>query len=165
MAPAMEDQGLRLYDGNSSVARDRGRRDRGGPDRLRRRLGRPCRGMPIGLVYESSEIEGALARFRDADDEFRCAVIPNTVGVVRGAPHPEEAKALVDFLISETSERLIMTSDSRNVPIRESASRAVRAPPRSRDPPGGQCESGGGCRQHRKPPVSSSAMSSAADCR
>ncbi|HBU41851.1 MAG TPA: hypothetical protein DEB57_03090, partial [Microbacterium sp.] len=124
---AMEDQGLRLYDGNSSVVRAiaAGEIEVGLTD-SDDVWAAQAEGMPIGLVYESSEIEGALSPDSVMPMmSFGALVIPNTVGVVRGAPHPEEAKALVDFLISETSERLIMTSDSRNVPIRESASREL----------------------------------------
>jgi len=124
---AMEDQGLRLYDGNSSVVRAiaAGEIEIGLTD-SDDVWAAQAEGMPIGLVYESSEIEGALSP--DSVQPmmgFGAIVIPNTVGLVSGAPHPEEARALVDFLISEAGERLIMTSDSRNVPIRASASREL----------------------------------------
>ncbi|MFO0858658.1 MAG: ABC transporter substrate-binding protein [Phycisphaerales bacterium] len=47
-------------------------------------------------------------------------VIPNTVGVVAGGPHPENAKLLANFLVSVEAERVMAMSESRNVPIRES---------------------------------------------
>lgn len=46
-------------------------------------------------------------------------VIPNTVGVVAGAPHAENAMLLANFLVSAEAERVMAVSDSRNVPIRE----------------------------------------------
>lgn len=124
---AMENQGLRLYDGNSSVVRAiaAGEIEVGLTD-SDDVWAAQAEGMPIGLVYESSEVDGALSPDSVMPMmSFGAIVIPNTVGVVSGAPHPEEARALVDFLISEASERLIMTSDSRNVPVRESASREL----------------------------------------
>jgi len=126
---AMEDQGLRLYDGNSSVVRAiaNGEIEIGLTD-SDDVWAAQAQGLPIGLVYESNEIDGSLPPTADSVQpmmSFGALVIPNTAGVVRGAPHPAEAKALVDFLISEASERLIMTSDSRNVPVRASPAREL----------------------------------------
>jgi iron(III) transport system substrate-binding protein len=45
-------------------------------------------------------------------------LIPNTVGVVAGAPHPAAAARLVDFLLSPAVERMLAESVSRNVPLR-----------------------------------------------
>jgi iron(III) transport system substrate-binding protein len=44
--------------------------------------------------------------------------IPNTVGLVAGAPHPESAAALVDYLLGEHAERLLAQTDSHNTPVR-----------------------------------------------
>lgn len=44
-------------------------------------------------------------------------LIPNTVGRVTGGPNPESAKRLIDFLLSETVERLLAESVSHNVPL------------------------------------------------
>ncbi len=46
-------------------------------------------------------------------------VIPNTVGIVAGAPHVENAKLLANFLVSADAERIMAMSDSRNAPVRE----------------------------------------------
>ncbi len=45
-------------------------------------------------------------------------LIPNTVARVKGGPHPEQAKALIDFLLSEEIERRLAESVSHNVPLR-----------------------------------------------
>lgn len=47
-------------------------------------------------------------------------LIPNSVAMVAGAPHPDTARKLIDFLTSEQTERMLAQSESRNVPVRES---------------------------------------------
>lgn len=44
-------------------------------------------------------------------------LIPNTVGLVAGAPNPEAAMELIDFLLSPEVERILAESDSRNIPM------------------------------------------------
>jgi iron(III) transport system substrate-binding protein len=47
-------------------------------------------------------------------------LIPCSVGLIRGGPgESESAKRLVDFLVSAEVERLLATSTSRNIPVRE----------------------------------------------
>lgn len=43
--------------------------------------------------------------------------IPNTAALIKNAPHPEEAKKLLDFILSEELEKLLVESDSHNSPI------------------------------------------------
>lgn len=50
-------------------------------------------------------------------------LIPNTAAVVRDAPHPEEAAALIDFLLSAEVEEMLARSDSHNLPIRPELAR------------------------------------------
>ena len=45
-------------------------------------------------------------------------VIPNTAALIKNAPHPDEAKVLLDFIFSEDLEKLLVESDSHNCPIR-----------------------------------------------
>jgi iron(III) transport system substrate-binding protein len=61
---------------------------------------------PIDLIYPDMGDGGTL-------------LIPNSVALVTGAPHPAAAKKLIDFLASEQTERMLATSDSRNVPVRQ----------------------------------------------
>lgn len=69
-----------------------------------------ARGMKVDLVY---------ARHDVSDDRGGgTLLIPNTVALVKNGPNPENAKKLIDFLLSETAERLLAESDSHNVPIR-----------------------------------------------
>lgn len=53
--------------------------------------------------------------------------IPCSVALVANGPNPEQGRRLVDFLVSETAERALAESDSRNVPVRP-ALRAALAP-------------------------------------
>ncbi len=43
--------------------------------------------------------------------------IPNTVAIIRGAKHPEQARKLVDFLLSEETELALANSRSRQIPL------------------------------------------------
>ncbi|HSW45256.1 MAG TPA: extracellular solute-binding protein [Phycisphaerae bacterium] len=65
------------------------------------------RGEPVDLVYPDMGDGGTL-------------LIPNSVGLVTGAPHAETARKLIDFLTSEVTERLLAESESRNIPVRPS---------------------------------------------
>ncbi|MHC4427974.1 MAG: ABC transporter substrate-binding protein [Planctomycetota bacterium] len=47
-------------------------------------------------------------------------LIPNSVALVAGAQHPEAAAVLIEFLLSETVERMLAESDSHNIPLRPS---------------------------------------------
>ncbi len=45
-------------------------------------------------------------------------LLPNTVAVIKGAPHPEQAKELEAFLCSEQVEGMLAASESHNIPVR-----------------------------------------------
>ena len=45
-------------------------------------------------------------------------VMPNMVSLIAGAPHPEEAKKLIDFLLAAESERMLAKSDAVQIPLR-----------------------------------------------
>jgi iron(III) transport system substrate-binding protein len=60
-------------------------------------------------------------------------VIPNTVALVRGAPHQGEARELVQFLLSESVEAALARSDAHNTPVR--AALAAQFPALSFDAP------------------------------
>jgi iron(III) transport system substrate-binding protein len=47
-------------------------------------------------------------------------LIPNTVALIKGAPHPVQARQLMAFLLSEHVERLLVESPSHNMPLRPS---------------------------------------------
>ena len=53
-------------------------------------------------------------------DQEGTVVLPNTVSLVKGGPHPEEGRALIDYLLSEEVERRLAASSSRQIPVRAS---------------------------------------------
>ena len=63
------------------------------------------RGMPIDMLLPDQDGMGTL-------------VIPNTVGLIQNAPHPGAGKALIDFLLSEATERMLAHSGSGQIPLR-----------------------------------------------
>ncbi len=47
-------------------------------------------------------------------------MLPNTVSKVRGGPNPAPGAVLAEFLLSESVERDLASSESRNIPVRPS---------------------------------------------
>ncbi len=63
-----------------------------------------------------------------AEDELGALVMPNTVAVVDGAPHPEHAKALVDYLLSPGVEAQLAAMRSIQIPLRDDVPRPEAVP-------------------------------------
>ena len=66
-------------------------------------------GKPVRTIYPDSGPEGSGV-----------LVIPNTVVLIKGAPHREEGKALIDYLLSEEVEAALAQSRSAQIPLRSS---------------------------------------------
>ncbi len=64
------------------------------------------RGDSLALIYPT------------LDDDLPVCWIPCTVAHVRNGPNPENARKLIDYLVSATVERALANSDSHNVPVR-----------------------------------------------
>ena len=64
-------------------------------------------GKPVAMVYPDQDGMGTL-------------VIPNTVCIIQGCPHPHHAKRLVDFLLSEDTEAALAKCRSAQMPVRPS---------------------------------------------
>lgn len=77
------------------------------------------RGMPVAIVYPDQEVGGLGTLF-----------IPNTLGLLRGAPHSKEGQRLIDFLLSPDTERKLSESESAQIPLQNNvvASRRVSTP-------------------------------------
>lgn len=69
-----------------------------------------ARGLDVDLVYP--------AHSHEEERGNGTLLIPNTVALVAGGPNPEAAGRLIDFLLSETVERMLAESDSHNIPLR-----------------------------------------------
>ncbi len=65
------------------------------------------RNKPVAMVYPDQQTVGAF-------------LIPNTVALINGAPHPKNGKKLIDFLLSQEVETLLAASESQNIPVRSS---------------------------------------------
>lgn len=62
---------------------------------------------PVAMNYLDQGGDGALA-------------IPNTAALIKNAPHPEQARELLDFLFSEELEKKLAQSYSHNAPVHPS---------------------------------------------
>jgi len=102
------DRGVRVADGNATV------RDLVSSGQLIMGLtdtddacGAKRRGKPVDLVFLDQEENG-----------LGTLLIPNTVAMVNGAPHHEEARILIDFLLSEDVEQRLIEAGWTHVPLR-----------------------------------------------
>ena len=57
---------------------------------------------------------------QEGADALGTLIIPNTVGLVRGAPHPVQAKRFVDYLVGPEVESRLARSASVQMPVRAS---------------------------------------------
>jgi len=69
-----------------------------------------AKGRPVAAVYPDQGGIGTL-------------VIPNTVAILKGAPHPDAARRLVDWALSKEVESAMAHSDSAQIPVRPDVSR------------------------------------------
>jgi len=72
--------------------------------------------QPLGMVFPDRETIGV-------------PVMPNMVSLIAGAPHPEEGKKLIDFLLSSESERLLASSDAVQIPLQPGVEPPSNLPP------------------------------------
>jgi iron(III) transport system substrate-binding protein len=60
--------------------------------------------------------------------EAGALLIPNSLALLRGAPHPEEGRALIDWLLRPEVEARLAASRSAQVPLREGVARPAWIP-------------------------------------
>ena len=111
--------GLKLYDGNSSVvhALSIGDIDIGLTDTDDVWAGKR-ENWPVEVMYEVPDRATRPPARVTGLPSVGPLVIPNTVAKIRGNRHPNEATKLVDFLLSAEVESMLASSDSKNIPIR-----------------------------------------------
>jgi iron(III) transport system substrate-binding protein len=117
---AMLDNGLKVYDGNSAVAAalahgeiELGLTDSDDVFASKRE------NQPVDLMYETVDKPPAPGASPPKGlPSIGPFVLPNTVGKIRGCPHPNEAGKLADYLLSAQVESMLAESDSHNIPIR-----------------------------------------------
>ena len=64
------------------------------------------KGEPIAMIIPDQQGMGTL-------------LIPNTVGLINGAPNPEEARQFIDYLLSKKTEEALASSSSIQIPLRD----------------------------------------------
>ncbi|MBM4030447.1 MAG: extracellular solute-binding protein [Planctomycetes bacterium] len=72
-------------------------------------------GKPVAMAYPDQ-------------DGLGTPVMPNTVSLIAGAPHPEAARALIDYLLSPETEKRLAELDCVQVPLHP----GVQTPPNVR---------------------------------
>ena len=72
-------------------------------------------GNPVAVVYPDREPGGLGTLF-----------IPNTLAVLKGAPHPREAEALADHLLSPAVEAALAKGPSAQIPLLKTTAETAR---------------------------------------
>ncbi|MCC6429187.1 MAG: extracellular solute-binding protein [Phycisphaerales bacterium] len=128
---ALKANEVKLYDGNSAVARglSMGEIDVGLTD-TDDVWSAQLNAWPVAMHYEANEskvADGAGGRGEEAPGgasartelpSLGAIVIPNTVAVLKGCPNPREARLLAEFLMSQQTEAMLAKTEQRTVPIR-----------------------------------------------
>ncbi|RTZ61581.1 MAG: iron ABC transporter substrate-binding protein, partial [Gammaproteobacteria bacterium] len=69
-------------------------------------VNRMRQGKPVDMVYPDQG-EGQMGTF----------IVPNAVVLIKGAPHPNLAKQLIDYLLSRETERKLAFADCAQIPL------------------------------------------------
>ncbi len=65
---------------------------------------------------------------QEGPDPLGTPVMPNTAMLIQGAPHPQEARAFLDFLLSPETERILAKSDAAQFPLHPGVSGPASLP-------------------------------------
>jgi iron(III) transport system substrate-binding protein len=72
-------------------------------------IGQIREGLPVTIVYPDQ-----------GDEELGTLFIPNTVAIIKGGPHSEAAKKLIDFLLSPEVEKMLAEGAAAQIPLNPS---------------------------------------------
>lgn len=109
-------QQMRILPSNAEVARAVGMREAaGGLCDADDAYAAQRNGWPVKFVPVRNDLIDLTNRQILA---FGPIVLPNTVGVVKNGPNPDNAKALADYLLSADVERMLAQSDWKAIPVR-----------------------------------------------
>ncbi|MCA9261589.1 MAG: extracellular solute-binding protein [Planctomycetales bacterium] len=75
-------------------------------------------GSPVTMIYPDQQ-EGGLGALR----------IPNSVAILKGCPHPDEARRLVDYLLAPPVERQLAEGPAGQIPVNPQVDATSRAAP------------------------------------
>jgi iron(III) transport system substrate-binding protein len=74
-------------------------------------------GKPVEMIYPDQEPDG-----------IGVLILPNAAALIKGGPHPENGKKLIDYLISKETERKLAFADCAQIPLHS----GVETPPEVR---------------------------------
>lgn len=72
-------------------------------------------GKNVGMIYPDAGGIGTL-------------LIPNTVCLIKNAPHPDEARQLIDYILSREVEQKLAFSQSMQIPLRKDVKKPKHVP-------------------------------------
>jgi len=77
-------------------------------------VNRMRQGKPVAMICPDQD-----------EGEPGCLILPNAIVPIRGAPHPEAARKLIDYLLSPDTERKLAFADCAQIPLHS----GVETPP------------------------------------
>jgi iron(III) transport system substrate-binding protein len=116
----LKSNGVKIYSGNKGVAQAVGRGEIAfGMTDTDDATGEVTAGSPVAIVYPDRE-----------KDQLGTLFIPNTVAVIKGAPHAEAAEALENHLLSPEVEDALAAGEGVQIPLggRATAKARVETP-------------------------------------
>ncbi len=69
-------------------------------------INRSRQGKPIEMIYPDQ-----------GENEIGCLIVPNATVFINGAPHPANAKKLIDYLLSKETEKKLAFADCAQIPL------------------------------------------------
>src|SRR5947208_9845573 len=69
-------------------------------------VNRKKQGKPVEIIYPDQDANGLGVR-----------ILPNAVALIKGGPHPENGKQLIDYLLSRSTERKLAFADCAQIPL------------------------------------------------
>jgi iron(III) transport system substrate-binding protein len=74
-------------------------------------------GYPVEIVFPDQK-----------ERQIGTLFIPNAVAMIKGAPHPETAKKMIDFLLSPEAEEMLAKEECRQIPLNPDTQRPEDIP-------------------------------------
>lgn len=104
---AIKDNGVSILSGNKQVAQAVGKGQLAfGMTDTDDAMGELAEGSPVAIVYPDG-----------GKDQLGTLFLPNTIAVIKGGPHPEQAEALASHLLSPEVESSLAEGPSAQIPI------------------------------------------------
>src|SRR5881296_2021273 len=69
-------------------------------------VNRKKQGKPVEMIYPDQDPSG-----------LGVLILPNAVALIKGGPHPENGKRLIDYLLSKPTERKLAFADCAQIPL------------------------------------------------